>query len=90
MANLPPFMELPPTPEEPRKPKSWKKALLLTLLFGPLGLFYASRAGGFLMTWVCIVVGIGTVGVGLLLAWPVCMLWAYVATASQEEPPVAG
>ena len=57
--------------------------MLLALLFGPLGLFYASRIGGFFMTFVCLVVGVGTVGVGLLFAWPVCILWAYVATASE-------
>ncbi len=79
-------MNLPPAPAEPRKPKSGKTAVLLAALFGPLGLFYASRVGGIFMTFVCVVVGIATVGVGLLFAWPVCILWAYVAAVSHSPP----
>jgi hypothetical protein len=81
MSQLPPFLDLPPTPEEPRPPKSQALAVILATLLGPLGLFYASPLGGFFMTFVCLVVGVGTVGVGLLFAWPVCIFWAYVATA---------
>lgn len=87
MSTLPPFLDLPPTPQEPHRPKSWKVAVALTVLFGPLGLFYASPVGGMLMTFVCVIVGIGTVGVGLLFAWPVCILWAYVVAVSSEHPP---
>lgn len=79
MSPLPPFMDLPPAPAEPPRPKSRRIAVLLAVLFGPLGLYYASPVGGLFMTFVCVVVGIGTVGVGLLFAWPVCILWAYVA-----------
>ena len=68
----------PPTESErPRRPTSPELAVLLAVLFGPLGLFYASWRGGLFMTFVCIVVGIATVGVGLLFAWPVCVIWAY-------------
>lgn len=79
-----PYPNLPPETREPRKPRNPGVAVLLAFLFGPLGLFYASKIGGFFMTFVCLVVGVGTVGVGLLFAWPVCILWAYVAAASES------
>jgi hypothetical protein len=82
MTQLPPFLDLPPHTEE-APPKSQKLAVVLATLFGPFGLFYASPVGGLFMTFVCAVVGVGTVGVGLLLAWPVCIFWAYVATAHE-------
>lgn len=74
-------------PEEPPPRPDWRIAVLLAVLFGPLGLFYATRAGGMLMSFVTLVAGIGTMGVALIFAWPVCILWAYVVTASGEEPP---
>ena len=89
MSPLPPFMDLPPTPAEEPRPRSPGIAVLLAVLFGPLGLFYASPVGGMFMTFVCLVVGIGTVGVGLLFAWPVCILWALVAASSRPPPPDA-
>ncbi len=88
MSSLPPYLDLPPTPEEPRKPKSVPMAVLLALFLGPLGLFYPSPLGGLFMTFVCVILGIGSVGVGLLFAWPVCIIWAYVtASASHEASP---
>lgn len=38
--------------------KSTGIAILLTLIFGPIGLFYASILGGFIMTFVPIIVAI--------------------------------
>lgn len=43
-----------------KSPKSTGIAILLTLLFGPIGLFYASVLGGFIMTLLPIVIlGLG-------------------------------
>lgn len=39
-------------------------ALLLTFLFGPLGVFYSSVLGGVMLT-----------GIGLLLLWPLSIGW---------------
>ena len=86
MSHVPPAFDRPGTEPEPGKPPNVKIAVLLAVLFGPLGLFYSSPVGGVFMTFVCAVVGVGTVGVGLLLAWPVCILWAYVAAASHRPP----
>lgn len=80
---LPPYLDLPPSPEPP--PKNPKLALLLAALFGPVGLFYTSVVGGLLMSLIGFVLAVFTVGVGLFFVWPVCILWAYVAGSG--EPP---
>lgn len=88
MSSLPPFLELPPETRPPRPPRSVRTAVLLALFFGPLGLFYVSIVGGVLMTFITAVAGLSTVGLGLFLAWPVCIAWAYIAAASthHDEP----
>ena len=98
MSSLPPFLELPPETRPPRPPRSVRTAVLLALFFGPLGLFYVSTVGGVLMTFITLVAGLSTVGLGLFLAWPVCIAWAYIAagathhdaTGSPPEEPGAG
>lgn len=82
MHHIPPHPDSLREPEHPRRRAKTKLAVLLAVLFGPIGLFYASWRGGLFMTFVCIVVGIATVGVGLLFAWPVCILWAYATAGS--------
>ena len=62
--------------------KSLVAAILLTLFFGPLGLFYASITGGVVMLVGGIVFTIITLGFGLLIVYPICIVWAIVATNS--------
>ncbi len=85
MSSLPPFLELPAETRPQRPPRSVRTAVLLALLFGPLGLFYVSTVSGVLMTFITLVAGFSTVGVGLLFAWPVCVVWAYIAAATQHD-----
>ncbi|MET0398891.1 MAG: hypothetical protein ABW277_19015 [Longimicrobiaceae bacterium] len=85
MSSLPPFLELPPEKRPPRPPRSVRTAVLLALVFGPLGLFYVSVVSGVLMTFVTLVAGLSTVGVGLLFAWPLCVVWAYIAASTQQD-----
>ncbi len=85
MSSLPPFLDLPAETRPPRPPRSVRKAVLLALLSGPLGLFYVSTVSGVLMTFITLVAGFSTVGVGLLFAWPVCVVWAYIAAATQHD-----
>ena len=59
--------------------KSVAIALVLTFLFGPLGLLYSSVLGGVVMFVVSGIVAVFTLGVGLLVTWPICMIWAAVA-----------
>ncbi|SHK62455.1 hypothetical protein SAMN05216582_1108 [Selenomonas ruminantium] len=60
--------------------KSIGLAVVLTAIFGPLGLFYSSIIGGFVMLAVSFVVGLITLGFGLIVTWPTCIFWAYMAT----------
>ncbi|HEU0079443.1 MAG TPA: hypothetical protein VFQ76_17435 [Longimicrobiaceae bacterium] len=85
MSSLPPFLELPPETRPPRPPRSVRTAVLLALFFGPLGLFYVSVVSGVLMTFITLVAALSTVGVGLLFAWPLCVVWAYIAASSRHD-----
>lgn len=66
--------------------KSIGIALVLALLFGPIGLFYASIIGGIVMFFVCGIlnaIGLLMMGVGLFVTIPVtgimCAIWAYIS-----------
>ena len=60
-------------------------AFLLAFLFGPLGLLYASVVGGIVMIIVSGLVAIVTLGFGLLITWPVCIIWAALATKNYNN-----
>ncbi len=65
--------------------KSVGAALVLTFFFGPLGLFYITIAGAVVMTIVAIIVAIFTLGFGLLLIWPITMIWSAVVASRQHQ-----
>lgn len=71
--------------------KSAGVAILLTLLFGGLGLFYASILGGLVITgaqFVVVILGVFTAGIGMALLLPlqlVAMVWAVVAVNSHNK-----
>lgn len=68
--------------------KSVMAAFLLTLLFGPLGLLYASIAGGIIMIILAIILVPFTLGIGALIVWPISMIWAVItAVASKSARP---
>ncbi len=69
----------PPVVVVVRAQKNVGVAIILAILFGPLGLLYASVTGGMLMFVLSVVVAIATMGVGLLLTWLLCIPWAYIA-----------
>lgn len=60
--------------------KSMATAVLLALFFGPLGMLYATVPGAIIMLFVSIFVAAFTLGIGLLVTFPVCVIWAAVAT----------
>ncbi|HEX3549851.1 MAG TPA: hypothetical protein VHT53_05715, partial [Candidatus Elarobacter sp.] len=66
-------------------PKSMAASLLLTFFFGPLGMFYATVPGALIMLVISIVVGIATLGFGLLITGPICVIWAAVATSNYNQ-----
>jgi hypothetical protein len=68
-----------------KQEKSIGLAMLLAFLFGPLGLLYVSIVGGILMLIISIVVAILTFGLGLLITWPLCIVWGGLAAARYNE-----
>ena len=67
------------------KDKSVGAALVLTFLFGPLGLLYASVLGGILLLVLSVVVFVLTFGLGLIVIWPVSMIWGAIAASNQHS-----
>jgi hypothetical protein len=65
--------------------KSVGLALLLTLLFGPLGMLYSTVTGGLVMIVVTIVVGMFTFGIGLILLWPIYLIWGAMAAHNYNQ-----
>lgn len=70
--------------------KSMGISIILTVLFGPLGMLYSTIWGGVIMAVISIIVGIVTLGFGLLLTWPICIIWAAVATSSYNKKLLQG
>lgn len=64
--------------------KSVGLAFLLAFFFGPLGLLYASVAGGFIMIILSIFIGVVTLGMGLIVTWIICILWAVIAAGNSR------
>jgi hypothetical protein len=69
--------------------KSMGISILLTILFGPLGMFYSTIVGAIVMLVLSAIVGILTVGLGLIVTWPICVIWAAVATSNYNKKLLA-
>ena len=67
------------------KDKSVGAALVLTFLFGPLGLLYVSILGGIIFLILSLVAAIFTLGLSLLISWPISMIWAAIAASNQHS-----
>jgi len=70
--------------------KSVGVSILLTVLFGPLGMLYSTVSGGVIMLIATLVLAVFTFGLGVLITWPICIIWGAVATNSYNEKLVAG
>ncbi len=68
-----------------RPTKSVGIGLLLTFLFGPIGMLYATVWGGLLMMVVNLVVGIATFGIGLVITWPIQLIWVVLSIRSYNK-----
>lgn len=73
-----------------RSTKSQGIGLILTFLFGSLGLFYASVIGGIIMLIVEVVVAIVTFGIGLIVTHIVCLIWSMIAVSNYNKNLLAG
>lgn len=65
-------------------PKSVGAAIALSFFFGPLGMLYSTVPGGLIMLLVNLIIVFPTLGLGLLITHPICVIWAAVA-ASQHN-----
>ena len=68
-----------------RSNKSVGIGLLLTFLFGPIGMFYGTIWGGFIMMVVNLLIGIPTVGLGLFFTWPIQLIWVALSIRSYNK-----
>ncbi|WP_304246458.1 hypothetical protein [Phocaeicola plebeius] len=73
-----------------KSPKSVGISIALTLFFGPLGMFYSTILGAIIMIIVDIVVGIFTLGFGLIITWPIQVIWAAIATSMYNKKLMKG
>ena len=65
--------------------KSVGIALLLSLLFGPLGMLYSTVIGALVMFVANVLAFVLTAGLGLLLTWPIGAAWAAVAANRSNQ-----
>ena len=82
--------QTPPQYMVVQTPKNLGLALLLAFFLGPIGLFYATVKGGVILLIVSVVVGLLTLGVGLLFMWIPSMIWAYVAVKDYNKALLEG
>jgi|BioPla2DNA2_1021312.scaffolds.fasta_scaffold27576_3 hypothetical protein len=70
-------------------PKSMGIALLLTFFFGSIGMLYATITGAIIMIIIELIVGIFTLGFGLLITHPICMVWSAIAVSNYNKKLLA-
>ncbi len=65
--------------------KSMGISLILTFLFGPLGMLYSTVGGGLVMIVVSVILAFFTLGFSLLITWPISILWGAMATSGHNK-----
>lgn len=69
--------------------KSVGISILLTFLFGPLGMLYSTIVGAIVMIILSIIIAAFTLGFGLLITWPICIIWGAIAASSHNKKLLA-
>lgn len=64
--------------------KSQWASFFLTLFFGPLGAFYASALTGVLTLLISLGLAVFTMGLSLLLTWPMTIAWAAIVVSNNN------
>ncbi|MFH0959559.1 MAG: SHOCT domain-containing protein [Pseudomonadota bacterium] len=67
------------------RPKSPRKALVLALLLGPIGMFYATVTWASIMLFMNLVFGVITYGLAILILWPIGANIAYNAVCARNR-----
>jgi hypothetical protein len=60
-------------------------SIILTVLLGPLGMFYSTIGGAVVMIFVSLFVALFTLGIGLLITWPICIVWGAAAASAYNN-----
>lgn len=68
-----------------KSPKSMGISLILTALFGSLGMFYSTIIGAIVMLVVEAIILFITFGFGVLLTHPICMIWGALAVRKYNK-----
>jgi hypothetical protein len=82
--SAPPAMAMQQTVINVGSEKSVVGAVILALLFGPLGMLYSTALGAVVMFFVNLVVAVVTLGIGLLLTVPLGAIWAGIAASASN------
>lgn len=72
-------------PVQPMHEKSMATAIVLSVFFGPFGMFYSTVLGALVMLFAGGLFDIITLGFGLLLTWPGCIVWSALATNAHNN-----
>lgn len=70
--------------------KSVGIAVALSFFFGPLGMLYSTILGAIIMFIISLVVGIITLGIGLIVTIPICAIWGGVAAHLHNKKLLSG
>ena len=69
--------------------KSVGIAVILAFLFGPLGMLYSTVIGAIVMFLLNLGAVFLTAGFGLVVTWPIGVVWAAVAASSYNKTLLA-
>ncbi|NHZ85451.1 MAG: hypothetical protein GWP19_06180 [Planctomycetia bacterium] len=75
---------------KPAGSKSVGASLILTFLFGPLGMFYSTVPGAIVMLILYTIVGIVTALMGIIFLHPITMIWGAVAVSNHNKKLATG
>lgn len=70
--------------------KSIGLSIVLTVLFGPLGMLYSTIPGALIMGIASVILGAITLGFGLFITWSISIIWGAIATSSYNKALVTG
>lgn len=65
--------------------KSVGASIALTFFFGPLGMFYSTVTGAIIMLVLYLVIGLFTLGLGLIVLHPIAIIWGAVEVSNYNK-----
>lgn len=68
--------------------KSRAVAIILAVLFGPIGMFYFTTRGAALMLLLYLIAGLSVGPIAWVATWPICVCWAALASDRPSAGPV--